>query len=147
MFKVGDRIVTKRVEGDLEEHRATGKIVNWLGTNDQLEEVWVVNWDGLLKNVSEIRESLIQLDSRIPWIKCGKSYEDLRDEMEAKGESLEGVQVELMEEHDTYHFPGGRSLVGSLMVSGDVSGEEYITVEHQIVIRYRRLLTAKQLEE
>ncbi len=82
------------------------------------------------------------------WIEYGKSYDQLRHDLELAGENIVGVQIDIrLSKENPAWVVGGRHLIGDIEEGGDVSGEEYIVIGEVIIARYRRLLTAEQLEE
>jgi hypothetical protein len=142
MFKVGDKVIHPKGIFGAVALDCSGEVLVTGNTR-----VRVLFGKGSLAAIVTVDHADLELDPMFGWITYGKSYKDLRDEMEVRGESLVGVQVDLEECEPRHRFRGGIYLVGHLELGGDVSGEYYATVEHQIVIRYRRLLTAEQLEE
>ncbi len=82
------------------------------------------------------------------WIEYGKSYGQLRHDLESVGESIVGVQIDIgRPEGYPVLCKNGLNLIGDIEEGGDISGEYYVDIEDAIVVRYRRLLTAEQLEE
>ena len=79
------------------------------------------------------------------WIDYGKTYGQLVHDLKQVGESIVGIQVDLIDPR----FPNepGLFLIGDLNREGDVSGEEYMMITSWTVTRYRRVLTAEELEE
>ena len=83
------------------------------------------------------------------WIEYGKSFYDLRQELARRGESVVGVQVEIRRSEK---YPelcvGGLHLVGHVETGSVLSeGEHFEEIDNVFILRYRRLLTAAQLEE
>ncbi len=83
------------------------------------------------------------------WIGYGKSFYQLRQELSQKGESIIGVQVDIMQSEE---YPslgeGGLHLVGHVEAGSVISGGEHFEeIDNVFVLRYRRLLSAEQLEE
>ncbi len=83
------------------------------------------------------------------WVEYGKSYGQLRHDLESVGESIVGVQIDLRlsEKRPILHVEEGLHLIGDIEEGGDISGEYYVVIEEVIVVRYRRLLTAEQLRD
>lgn len=82
------------------------------------------------------------------WIDYGKTYGRLGRDLRQMGESIVGIQVDFAgSDRCPVLCPKGRHLVGDINAEGDVSGEEYMMLEYVIVARYRRVLTAEELEE
>ncbi len=81
------------------------------------------------------------------WIKYGESFYRLRQDLSQKGESIVGVQVDV-ERSERYPSCAGLLLVGHIEVGSVVSeGEQFEEIDNVFILRYRRLLTAEQLEE
>jgi hypothetical protein len=83
------------------------------------------------------------------WIGYGKSFYQLRHELSQKGESIIGVQVDITpsEEYPSL-CKGGLHLVGHVEVGSVISeGEHFEEIDNVFILRYRRLLSAEQLEE
>ncbi len=103
------------------------------------------------------RECLEQTEPRPPdvdidgaargWVKYGKSYYCLHRDLKQKGESIIGVQVDV-ERSERYPSCAGLLLVGHVESGSVISeGEVFEEIDNVIVLRYRRLITAEQLEE
>lgn len=81
------------------------------------------------------------------WIKYGKSYYCLCRDLKQKGESIVGVQVDI-KRSERYPSCTGLLLVGHIESGSVISeGEVFEETDNMIILRYRRLLTAEQLEE
>ena len=82
------------------------------------------------------------------WIEYGQTYDQLRRDLAAVGETTVGIQLDIQKpEWAPTLCAAGRHLIGDIDEAGDVSGEEYAMISSCIVIRYRRLLTKEQLEK
>ena len=59
------------------------------------------------------------------WVKYGKTYGDLCHELKAAGESIVGVQVDVVpSEKPVALWAEGLYLIGDIDAAGDLSGEE-----------------------
>ncbi|KKM64692.1 hypothetical protein LCGC14_1498760 [marine sediment metagenome] len=101
-------------------------------------EVWC---DAILADLRQLQES-----PYIRWIDYGKAYGQLVRDLEQIGESIVGIQVNFAGSHRYPALcPKGQHLVGDIDADGGGAGEEYLA--YVIVTRYRRLLTAEELNE
>ena len=81
----------------------------------------------------------------IRWVEYGGTYGELcHEEIIVVEGGPTGIQVDLI----APRFPNepGIFLIGDINKEGDISGEEYMMITNWVVTRYRRLLTAKNLE-
>lgn len=99
----------------------------------------------------ENNRAFIDNDDVLPgeWVKYGKSYYQLRCELSQKGESIVGVQVDIQRSEK---YPalcrGGLHLVGDVETGSVISGgERFEEIDSVHILRYRRLLSAFELEE
>ncbi len=82
----------------------------------------------------------------IKWINYGKTYGQLVRDLEQAGESIVGIQVNFAGSHRYPElYPKGQHLVGDIDAYDGGAGEEYLA--YVIVTRYRRVVTAEQLNE
>ena len=82
------------------------------------------------------------------WTEYGKTYYELRRELKSVGESIVGVQVDIKQSEEySLLCEGGPHLVGHVETNSIVSGgEPFWEMDNIIVARYRRLLTAEELD-
>ncbi len=125
----------RKYEEELKAHESGGKMFGLEGTYGK---VWC---RVILTDLRQLQES-----SPIKWIDYGKAYGQLVRDLEQVGESIVGIQVNFAGSHRYPELcPKGRHLVGDIDADGGGAGEEYLA--YVIVTRYRRVLTAEQLNE
>ena len=85
----------------------------------------------------------------VSWVKYGKTYGQLCQDLKEVGETPVGVQIDIRGSQEYPELcPGGLYLIGDIeMGTYLIDGKAWSAINYCVILRYRRLLTAEQLEE